>query len=396
MNQKAPTIEQEMAKFSGFTAENGKTVESGKENKVGSNRDISPEEEQAGSKLAPGAATKPNKSAEKPSPVAAAKVELTEDESAAALDKAREKLGEGEELTEDEETEILAEALNEKRAAVRPGKTESDRVRKAQEGRRRAEARAARAENELGDIRARLARIESGTPPLTDKDKGGNNEAAKEPDPKAFELGELDPKYIRALVRWENAQADAERAKNQDKTKRSSDEERARAEAKARVDAFEDVGRELYDDFEEVVVETRKLPESDPASWPCSATLGQLMLDNEDVGPHIAYVLASDPKEARRIAKLTPAKQMRWFFEQEAKFTSDEGEDKKAGKDEDKGDKSGRHPQNPSNGQRVVSRAPTPPSRRNNGSGGNQQVSAATQDFAAFEAMAREAQKPKR
>ena len=229
MTTKAPTIEQEMARFKGFTSEDGKTVESGKENLNGSKVEITSEERAAGARLV--SEKTDDKGAARP-----AKVELTEAESEAALTAAREKLEEGEELTTEEETEVLAAALAEKRTKAKPTTSStSDRVKRAQDGRRRAEARAARAEGKVSDLEARLARLERGEKtPLTTGSKDGKSETVKEPNPQDFDLGELDPKYIRALVRYENEQAEAERSQKQEKTNRDSSQERDRAKFQAR------------------------------------------------------------------------------------------------------------------------------------------------------------------
>lgn len=394
MTGKAPTVAEEMAKFSGFTTNNGETVPASKTTTAPGATDLSDEERAAGAKVVGGKEARATGAGAKPA-AAPVKVELTDEEADAALEAARAKLGEGEELTPEEEDETLATALDAKKAAAKPNTDPNSRVQRAQAGRRRAEARAARAERELDDIKRRLAAIESGggKAPLTGDTKAGKPaaSASAEPQPKDFELGELDPKYIRALVRWENEQADAERSQNQQTTQQTAAQQRAAEEFNEKKAAFEDAGLELYDDFQETVMDTVGLPKSDPAAWPLSATLGKLILDSE-AGPHVAYLLASDPKEARRVDKLDAAAQMRWFFQQEAKFSSDKGA-QNAGGTQEQDDTAGRHVQIPQT--RQVTKAPPPP-QRNRGGSGNRTVSAATSDFAAFEAMANAAATPKR
>lgn len=381
MTGKAPTVEQEMAKFSGFTTHDGATVAPADP----ANRRGSEETPPADKKDAAGA--KDEKSGGKGA--APAKVELTDAEETAAIAKASEGLAEGDELTDSEKADALADALTAKKTAAKPGNNESDRVKRAQEGRRRAEARASRAEGKTADLERRLAALETGgvKAPLTGATKEDKPDTQdKEPEPKDFEFGEVDPKFIRALARWEVRQELAADAKKQQTKQQGSRKEQAEEEFAEKKQAFEDAGSELYDDFQEVVLDTVGLPKSDPAAWPLSATIGQLLFESE-VGAQIAYSLASDPKEAKRVDKLNPAAQRLWFARQEAKFSSDEDANK-GGKDETDDEEARGTGANRQEAQpRQVSKAPPPP-KRNNGGSGNKQVSAATTDFRAFEAMA--------
>lgn len=370
---KAPTVAEEMAKFSGYTTNNGETVPADKTTKGPADTDLSDEERAAGVKIVGGEARQKTAPAEK---VVTAKVELSDAEAEAALTAARDALADGEELTDEEETAALAAALTEKKAhANKPAPT--DRVKRAQEGRRRAEARAAKAERALLSLEQRLAAIENGTKPLTAANKDDKKDDSKEPDPKDFELGEVDSKYIRALVRWENSQRDVEKSKNQEKTQLTAEQQRAAAEFTAKREAFEDAASAIYDDFQEVVLDTVGLPETDRAAWPLSTTLRDLILDSEQ-GPRVIYGLAINPKEARTVNKLSPAAQMRWFFKKEAELETENPST------EQEGTESAETVEKPAV---KVNKLPPPPKRTNGGSG-TKTVSSATTDFRAFEAMA--------
>lgn len=382
----APTVQEEMAKFSGFTTNNGETVKADTTVKGPGDDNLSPEERAAGIKIAGEEAPrgKADDKGAKTTLTLPVKVTLTDEESTAALDKARTdlKLSDTEELTKEEEDEALLAALNSKKETAKPP---ADRVKRAQEGRRNAERRAAAAERKSADLERRLAALEAGggKVPLTGDTKKANDGASdKEPEPKDFEFGEVDAKYIRALARWEAKQVTAEAAKNQQTETRTAEQERAQEEFTEKKAAFEDAGLEAFDDFQEVVIDTVTLPKSDPAAWPLSATVGELLLESEH-GPAIAYALASDIPEAKRVNKLSPAQQAAWFGRQEAKLsTNTDGKEKpeataRAGREVTK-----------EAAPRAVSRAPLP-LERGRGAGGNKQVSAATTDFAAFEALAR-------
>jgi hypothetical protein len=105
-------------------------------------------------------------------------------------------------------------------------------------------------------------------------------------------------------------------------------------------------------------LDTVSLPKSDPAAWPLSATVGKLLLESE-FGPHIAYALASDPKEAKRVDKLSAAEQQRWFFRQEAKFESENVSGEESG-EQDEANESARRTEReaPKAAPRQVSKAP--------------------------------------
>jgi hypothetical protein len=386
MTGKAPTIEQEMAKFKGFSTNNGETVDPKDTVKGPGDDNLSAEERAAGIKIideTPGAA------AAAAAKAANEKGELTEAEKTAALDKARTvlKLEDDEELTPEEETAALAEALKEKGKTAGKGKNKDEdvRLRRANGRARAAEARAREAETRLSTLESRLAAVE-GRGTLTADGKPAKAEDDKEPDPSKFELGELDPKYIRALARWEVRQELADASKTQQTKQLNSKQEAAAAEIAEKRAAFEEAGYDRFDDFKEVVLDTVRLPKSDPAAWPLSATIGQLIL-NSEFGADVAYALASDPKEAKRVDKLSDAEKQRWFFRQEAKFEAEKAPAAASGDEQDEDSGRETNPEKPV--QRTATQAPPPPRRRNNGAGSTSAVSPATQDFAAFEAMAR-------
>lgn len=388
--EKPLTVEQEMAKFSGYTTNNGETVAPNDPNqRQGStSADLSPEERAAGAKIVGGkeARAQGNKTSANES----AKVELTQAESDAVLEALRADLQEGEELTDEEEAAALAEALTEKAAKAKTKNGPNERIARFKAARSKAEARAARAEARADTLEARLAALESGgTKPLDSATKDGKTATKDaEPDAKDFEFGEVDPKYIRALSRWEVRQELAETQKTQQTQQQTAEQRRAAAAFTAKREAFEDAAFGLYDDFKEVVLDTVTLPDTDPDSWPLSVTLRDLCFDS-DQGPRVMYALASDPKEARRVEKLTVSEKQRWFFKQEAKYEAEAA----SGEQEEVEDGATRQQQQlPA---RQVSKAPPPP-KRNNGGSGNKTVSSATTDFRAFEALASAAATPRR
>lgn len=87
----------------------------------------------------------------------------------------------------------------------------------------------------------------------------------------------------------------------------------AEREQLALVDAYhdrEEQARERYDDFEQVVY-NRNLPITDVMAQTIQAS---------DIGPDVAYYLGSNPKEADRIARLSPFLQAKEIGKIEAKL----------------------------------------------------------------------------
>lgn len=178
----------------------------------------------------------------------------------------------------------------------------------------RSAQRATDAEKTRADrLQAQLDALKSGKAPLTE-DKGAAKGGDAPPDPSAFEYGELDPKYIAALARHETKAALADHAAGEETTRQAAAADAKRQETVEKSDKLVRAGLDLHDDFDDVVMQGAR-----EGKWDLSPTLGELILDSE-FGPQIAYELASDPAESRRINKLTPSQQAAFFGRQEAKF----------------------------------------------------------------------------
>lgn len=165
------------------------------------------------------------------------------------------------------------------------------------------------------------------------------------PDPSTYEAGEFDTRYIKDLARWEAKQevAAAIAAVKAEQTKSQSE-----SEWKSRIEK----ASEAMPDFEDKV-----LLGAQRGDWACSQEMGEA-LRVSDKGPELAYHLASNPSEAARIYRLSPALQLMELGKLEAKLAQPK--------------------------PKTVTSAPEPvPQAR--GSGGKFQVNADTDDFAAFE-----------
>lgn len=245
----------------------------------------------------------------------------------------------------------------------------AERERDEERGRRSAE---------LDELRREIAALKGG---LTADPKAAKQIDKDAPRATDYEYGELDTAYIRDVARYETRKEFAVQSANQTAAQQTAEQRReAQAFQEART-KFDASGREKFDDFDEVVVEGAK-----NAEWPLTKEFAEFMLDSE-VGPDIAYYLATHVSEAKNIMAMTPAAQARAFGRLEATFSStsadattqDDGSQEQAGA----AVQQSRQPV-----QARTTQAPPPPKQRAKGAGGRTQVSADTSDFSAFERLA--------
>lgn len=248
-------------------------------------------------------------------------------------------------------------------------KSAQQRINRSVAAQRAAERRADRAEQQIQAMEQRFASLEARV------SSGGKQHEARDPNeprPDDFDLGEMDPKYIRAVATY-SAKKELETSHTA-ATKRQKDEATAAQtrEFEKKRDKLEAAGLDKYDDFSEVVFDDNLV---------VSATLVELIFDSEH-GADIAYQLASDPKEAAKVSALSASRQAAWFGKKEAEWESSESSDA-----DEEGEEDGEHaPQlrKPSK----TTQAPLPLKHKTRGGGSTQPVSGATSDFAAFEQAA--------
>ncbi|MCK9513669.1 MAG: hypothetical protein M0R28_20930 [Pigmentiphaga sp.] len=254
-------------------------------------------------------------------------------------------------------------------------KSVQERINEITRARREAERRAEAAERELNELRNAKPPAAAEKPAKPAAGKGGDESTGAEgdaakgpPDPEKYEFGELDSRYIRDLARFE-AKAAHDELRELDRQER--EQAQAVQQQQAAATKFQqrvEEGSKKYEDFyEKVVIGAEKV------EWPLSPELGSLIVES-DVGADIAYHLATNPDEAAQVFALSPLEQARYFGRIEAKFSAEQsaapGED---AKDETAPAKTPKAP------------PPVAPAR---GSGGRSKISANTDDFASFEAVA--------
>lgn len=167
-------------------------------------------------------------------------------------------------------------------------------------------------ERRLEGIEKRLQGGNEGDTPNTGK-------AAPDPsDTDKYPLGHLDDRYIEDKLEWLAEQKAAEQANSVLQRQQESEQERIAREAQTalleKVDTIAAKGSELFEDFQEVVVEAGMR-----GDWDLSQTTFEAVADLESGnGPQILYELSQDPKEATRIKNLPPIQQLKFVMERDA------------------------------------------------------------------------------
>jgi len=237
---------------------------------------------------------------------------------------------------------------------VKPKQTAQERINELTRLRREAERKAESLEARLQEMERRPAPEPEPKPVPEAKPEGP-------PDPTTYDYGELDPRYITALVGYQTDQRIAAfRQEEEVKANRQQAEREQRAVQEKFAEKI-DAGSKKHDDYyEKVVVGAEK------GEWALSPDLGKMLVES-DVGDDIAYHLATHPDEALGVYRQTPVEQARYFGKLEAKFSADQSA--APGKTEAKPPK-----------------AP-PPVMPARGADGKFQPSADSEDFSAFERL---------
>lgn len=244
----------------------------------------------------------------------------------------------------------------------RPGKKPSERIkelnRKLRESERGRQADRADFESRFADLEKRLQGGAGG---------GNSDDERKAPDPndtEKYPLGVLDDKYVEDKIAWaveqQTSKAISASIQRQDQAEQAAQAEREITALREKADELADKGSELHEDYDEIVVEAGLRGDYDLTQVTFEACA------EADHGAQILYDLANDPKEAKRVASLSPFQQLKFVQEKNAELAG-------AG--------------------RKLPRAGSPPARQPTGSGRRGSVSASTTDFEAFERMANGANK---
>lgn len=234
--------------------------------------------------------------------------------------------------------------------------------------RREAERRAAEATREAEKWR-RIAEARPAAPEEPTGDDGKDPNAA--PDPKDYPFGEADPDFI----------ADNATFKAVQQLREEGEIAAVRAELNELEAGYQSrvpAALEKYPDFKELVIDGSTGAEP---KWPCSL-VASLAIRASEYGTDMAYHLASNPEEAKRIHSLPDIQQAHEMGKLEGRFAYEAELAKKRNPTKDGGEGGGK-PE--ARAPKVKTSAPTPPKRQQRGQGGKFRVPPDTNDFGAFD-----------
>jgi len=160
--------------------------------------------------------------------------------------------------------------------------------------------RNARALQENEDLRQENERLRT----AAESDNTGTTEKPKEED------FDTHSEYVEALTDWKIDQRDAARDKKTSAAKQESQRLAERAENEANFTELAGDFVKEHDDFDEVCFDE---------DLPITGVMSDAIMSSE-LGPNILYHLGMNPKEAKRIANLSPISQVREIGKVEAKL----------------------------------------------------------------------------
>lgn len=143
------------------------------------------------------------------------------------------------------------------------------------------------------------------------------------PDPQdqtKYPLGHLDDRYIEDKLEWLAETKAAKKAdavlQRQQEHERNGQIENQQRELLTKVDDLASRGLEIYDDYQELVVDAGMR-----GDWSLTQTTFEAAAEAEH-GERILYALANDPKEAKRVSELSPFQQLRYVNQQNAEISA--------------------------------------------------------------------------
>jgi hypothetical protein len=164
------------------------------------------------------------------------------------------------------------------------------------------------------ELLERLEKIEKG---LSGENTNANQQSGigPQPDPNDLEkypLGHLDPDYIEDKLDW---LTENKAAKQADAVLHRQQEIEQQTQLLEKVDDLSTRGTELFDDFQENVVEAGMR-----GDWDLSQPTFEAAYEAEN-GVQILYELSQDTKEASRVAKLSAFQQLKYVADRDAEIS---------------------------------------------------------------------------
>lgn len=175
-------------------------------------------------------------------------------------------------------------------------------------------------EVESNSLSARLEAIEKSLQggKSNDTQRTGEKPAPDASDADKYPLGHLDSGYQEDRLQWLAEKLAAEQVdavlQREQENERNQSIQREQTELLGKVDDLSAKGSELFEDFQESVVEAGMR-----GDWDLTQTTFEAAHEAEN-GVQILYDLAQDPKEATRVAKLSPLGQLKYVAERDAEL----------------------------------------------------------------------------
>lgn len=227
--------------------------------------------------------------------------------------------GDETDTSEDEENEDEEnEDDDKKKQSAKESQINRLKREKAELARKLREAEASKA----AELAGRLENLEN----LLQGGKTGvkSDNGKPEPDPTdtdKYPLGHLDDRYIEDKLEWLSEKKATERAdavlQRQQESERNQAAEQQHKELLVKVDDLSTRGSDLYEDFQESVVEAGMR-----GDWDLSQATFEAAHEAEN-GAQILYELSQDSKEAARVAKLSPFQQMKFVGQRDTEIGKD-------------------------------------------------------------------------
>jgi len=274
----------------------------------------------------------------------------------------------GEEDADEGDDEVTAKA---KEIAQRMAQKRIDTITKA---RREAERRAAELEAEMEALRKQNSsqkdaqgqggeQDDTTSEPEFEINDPKTGKALSEPDPKNYKYGEVDSAYLRDVVNYQTAYAQAKVQHDAEQARQAQAAEQHVQELRESWDKVQEDGLSRYDDFEEVV-----LVAGDRGDFDLTQATFEMAAQSE-FGADILYHLATNPKTASKVAQMTERDQARYLGRLEAALETSRNS----------GDKGKQR-------RKAPGAAPPPNRRTPRGKGGKFVNPARSENFADFEA----------
>lgn len=216
----------------------------------------------------------------------------------------------GDDDGEDEQESLTAVPRVPKKGAEKPKNKTQARIEELAAKRRDAEAEAFKAEMEVIEERKLRAQLEERIKAL---ESGTAKPSARprKPDPDDFPYGEVDSKYVDALVEYRLAEERDSFQKEQGSAREQEEQERQKSHYMKRLNDIKTEGAKRYGEKFDKAVDTAPFP----------AEIARDMLDSE-FGVDISYYLANNISKLRELSRMDATQRAKAMGRLEERFSA--------------------------------------------------------------------------